>query len=69
MNEAVGMPAASNNYNISTMFLEAASKIVLGKSPVDSFEEFVKEWREARRRTDGQGTDGLVKRIEVIVNR
>lgn len=53
-NEAVGMPAAKNTYNIDTMFLEEGSKIVLGKVPVEHFDEFVKTWRK-------QGGDQMVK--------
>ncbi|MNR55394.1 hypothetical protein D3C85_1757590 [compost metagenome] len=48
------MPAAKNTYNIDTMFLEEGSKIVLGKVPVEHFDEFVKTWRK-------QGGDQMVK--------
>ncbi|QJD87318.1 extracellular solute-binding protein [Cohnella herbarum] len=54
VNEAVGMPAAKSDYNLTTMFLEAASKIVLGQAPIDSFDGFVKQWR-------AQGGDQLIK--------
>lgn len=53
VNEAVGMPSTSD-YNINTMFLEAASKIVLGKAPIDSFDQFVKDWR-------AQGGDKMIQ--------
>ncbi|MDR6554854.1 extracellular solute-binding protein [Paenibacillus qinlingensis] len=52
--ESVGMPPAKESYNIATMYLEATSKILLGKEPIDSFDEFVKTWRK-------QGGDQMVK--------
>lgn len=54
VNESVGMPAAKSDYNLSTMFLETASKIVLGQAKPEAFDEFVSIWRK-------QGGDELIK--------
>ncbi|WP_127583612.1 extracellular solute-binding protein [Paenibacillus koleovorans] len=54
VNESVGMPSVKNNYDIANQFLEAGSKIVLGREPLTHFDDFVKTWRK-------QGGDEMVK--------
>ncbi|OCT13413.1 hypothetical protein A8709_17535 [Paenibacillus pectinilyticus] len=53
-NEAVGMPPIANDRNMGTMFQEAAAKIILGNSPIDSWDTFVASWKK-------QGGDDLMK--------
>lgn len=45
VNEMIGAPPVSNNYNIFTMYSEIAAKIILGQEPVSEYENFIKEWK------------------------
>jgi len=54
VNEQVGMVTAKNNANWSTMYLEAASRVILGAAPVSSYDTFISSWRK-------QGGDAMIK--------
>ncbi|SDX93055.1 extracellular solute-binding protein [Paenibacillus sp. CF384] len=53
-NEAVGMPPIADERNMTTMFREAAAKVILGKAPLSEYEKFMEAWRN-------QGGDDLIK--------
>ncbi len=54
VNESVGMPPIDNEYNMTTMFREAAGKVMVGAAPLSDYEKFMADWR-------AQGGDQLVK--------
>ncbi|WP_135556238.1 extracellular solute-binding protein [Paenibacillus cymbidii] len=54
VNQQVGMVTAKNNANYDTMYLEAASKVILGAAPSSSYDTFISTWRK-------QGGDAMIK--------
>lgn len=54
VNEAIGMPPIDDERNMTTMFREAAAKVLVGKAPMSDYEKFMADWR-------AQGGDALVK--------
>lgn len=54
MNEAIGMPPIADERNMTTMFREAAAKVLIGQSEIGDYEKFMSDWR-------AQGGDELVK--------
>ena len=54
VNEAVGMPPIADERNMTTMFREAAAKVMIGQSPMSDYEKFMADWR-------AQGGDELVQ--------
>ncbi len=53
-NESIGMPPIQDERNMTTMFREAAAKVMIGHSPLSDYEKFMADWR-------AQGGDELVK--------
>jgi ABC-type sugar transport system, periplasmic component len=54
VNEAVGMPPIADERNMTTMFREAAAKVLIGHAPLSDYEKFMADWR-------AQGGDDLIK--------
>jgi len=54
VNEAIGMPPIADERNMTTMFREAAARVMIGKAPLGDYEKFMADWR-------AQGGDELVK--------
>ncbi|MBO9598332.1 MAG: extracellular solute-binding protein [Cohnella sp.] len=54
VNEAIGMPPISDERNMTTMFREAAAKVMIGSAPISDYEKFMETWRK-------QGGNDLIK--------
>ncbi len=47
VSETIGMPNIDNDYNLHSLFLEAAALVITGTKPPESYDEFISAWRES----------------------